>query len=257
MTFDPSGPQYAAVEQEAWAKNIEAVHRNPAKRREAVEKNALRMGLSPEVLWYHLATNSVYAATFAKDPTKQSIHQRTAASWIRSLPLISGFETLDPNGSDALYLYKGQVLKKANLVNDDHTKSLDFHWHVVVGGQKLLDCYATHKFTRISGGSQDNQFKDVKLFAEHARQLQRNTGVRLVMLCDGEYYQAPEYKDESKIAYLNRQFAAEFARAMMTKDLPHYMVEVVQAEAERRHVNMTADDLASLARLCGGEGNAL
>lgn len=228
-----TGPDYIQAERELWQANIQEVHKKPLSRRAAVIKDAERLGISPEILWYEFLTNPTLAATYAKDPTKQSIHQKVAMEWITALPLVTRFQQLEASGGNALYLSSGQVFLAEKCVNDDKTKSIDFTWQLEVEVGNPITFFATHKFTKVAGGNQDNQFKDVISFAAHAKKLEVDNRNRLLMLCDGPYYQSPQGAHRSKIEYLNSVHTGRFSQAMSTAELPQYLCKLIFKELER------------------------
>lgn len=132
----------------------------------------------------NLKNNPLLLITFAKDPNKQTIHQHCAAEWIKTLPFIEDFKEAPAGGKNAFYIVKGIVVN--NKKNKKTEKSIDFIWNYTFK-DKQLQFYATHKYTKNSGGSQDNQYNDVKAFHNEAKECIDNN-ICLLSITDGEYY---------------------------------------------------------------------
>ena len=173
-----------------------------------VENFAKRYGISVEVVENKIRDDSLFALQFSKDPAKQSIHQKIAASFIKNLPLVSSFEVLPQSGKNAYYIFNGVITKGENIRNTKKGKSIDFKWDYTFRNRKL-QFYATHKYTELTGGAQDNQFDDVGQFLSNARDLIDNN-VFLFSITDGGHYLGRETKISnrviSKINYLNQQY---------------------------------------------------
>lgn len=134
-------------------------------------------------------TNSMFSRTFAKDPGKQTFHQHFAAQWLTLLPFVEEFQELPSGGNNALYVYKGKIVEgKDKKKFDDKVipKSIDFSWKYRFK-DKTLNFYATHKHTKLSGGSQDNQYRDVQDFHLQAKQC-IDTNLCFLSITDGPYY---------------------------------------------------------------------
>ncbi|MDR2581219.1 MAG: hypothetical protein LBC85_09540 [Fibromonadaceae bacterium] len=140
-----------------------------------------------------IKTDPVFRCVFVKDPAKQNLYQKLAANYIERLPNVKNFETL-PQGSDkAKYLTNGKLFSGKLLNNaSKNTKSIDFTWEV---GNYLF--YASHKYTKDSGGAQDNQYLDIQNFLIHARDNNYSKYIFLA-ICDGEYYLQKDSQTNSK-----------------------------------------------------------
>ena len=134
--------------------------------------------------------SEVVQAFFAKDPQKQNIHEQTASSIIQENPDIKNFKNLQNN---SLYLVSGIVMDKKEKQGKGfniETKTIDFQWDY-----KEKRFYASHKYTKESGGSQDNQYRDLESFIKKANQSTKTTEY-FIAIADGEYYQ--QKKDSKK-----------------------------------------------------------
>ena len=64
-------------------------------------------------------------------------------------------------------------------------KTIDFQWQT---GKYTV--YATHKYTKESGGAQDNQYSDLHLFIKEANE-SHSSDDAFVAIADGPYYNLP------------------------------------------------------------------
>ena len=124
----------------------------------------------------------MFAAHFAKEPRRQGIHERVAAEWLQQLPAVNQFKVLPKKGADAIYVTSdGEIQRGADLHNPPG-KSLDFRWFT---GETA--CYAMHKYTKQSGGDQDNQFTEMRNLLESFIRC-RDRHCILLIIVDGPYY---------------------------------------------------------------------
>lgn len=126
--------------------------------------------------------DEVFRAIFAKDPGKQKIHENIAARFIKEIEGVEDFEQL---GHDALVVFQGAVSsrKEARERGAAATaKTIDFRW--TYNGKQV---YASHKYTKESGGMQDSQYKDLQEFTDEANKSNLKDTYFLA-LADGPYY---------------------------------------------------------------------
>ena len=162
---------------------------------------ANKFGYSFDTIKKKIVGDKIFRCVFAKDPAKQNLYQSIAAKHINSLEIVKNFQVLPAGGSNAIYLTNGKILKGGLLKNQSKDiKSIDFVWNC---GD--LTFYASHKYTEISGGAQDNQYKDIQDFLNHARDCNEKNTIFLA-ICDGDYYLQKDSKtgDETKIKRLQR-----------------------------------------------------
>ena len=147
---------------------------------DAISTFARNYGYSDKEVEKHIREDEYFRCFFAKDPTKQGIHEKTAKEYLRQLP-IDDFKKLPTSGNGAYFITSDGVICKG--MENPPTKSLDFFWKFAG-----FEWYITHKYTKASGGSQDNQFNDVK----NTINLWQKGGARknqiLVAIVDGDYY---------------------------------------------------------------------
>lgn len=160
-----------------------------------------KFGYSFDEIRSKIINDEIFRCVFAKDPAKQNLYQNIASKYINSLDIIENFKVLPSGGKDAIYLTNGKILKGNLLKNQSKDiKSIDFMWH-----SKGYTFYASHKYTEISGGAQDNQYKDVQDFLNHSRDCNEEKTIFLA-ICDGDYYLQKDSQtgDKTKIKRLQR-----------------------------------------------------
>ena len=138
-----------------------------------------------------IISDEMFAAHFTKDPTKQGIHEKIAANYLRKFKCIDNFEILPRGGRGALFVDTEGVLRPYNKhqASAQDSKSLDFRWNTAG-----VTCYASHKYTKESGGAQDHQFRDQKRFLENFKH-HDNPQTVCFAICDGAYYTPDKMKE--------------------------------------------------------------
>lgn len=187
----------------AWYKNIKTNLIDPDLTKEALKwfksyyenfdkkiKNySSKYNLDKDYILDNIANNYTFAINFITDPSRQTSHQIYAAEWIEhNLFFIKGFHILPAGGESAKYVIDGKI--ESNHKNETggvKTKSIDFEWYYEFNGKKL-NFYASHKYTKDCGGSQDNQFKDADNFLTEGQRNQRPKEQIFVVITDGPYY---------------------------------------------------------------------
>ena len=124
----------------------------------------------------------MFRAFFTKDPAKQKIHENIAARFIESLPNVHNFRQL---GHAELLVLRGGILTRKEYKKSGATskaKTIDFCWET---NKKIV--YASHKYTRASGGGQDNQYFDLQEFIREANE-SNLPKTYFLAIADGDYY---------------------------------------------------------------------
>ncbi len=186
MSGDPLPPDYDSIERKAWLENAEEV----PKRLSSNDKDLLkrvrtyidRFRYPESNVKDKIQHDPMFAAHFAKEPRRQSLHERVAADWICNLNAVKEFESLPKSGREALYITSDGEVMRGNEIRSRPSKSLDFKWKT-----GATTCYAMHKYTREGGGNQDSQYKEMlallKLFLNC-----RDKSLILIVIVDGPYY---------------------------------------------------------------------
>lgn len=142
-----------------------------------------RHGFDRKGVVEELNRSEMFRAYFAKDPNKQSIHEKKAAEWIAVMDGIEDFRAL-PNKSFLISNGKVWATKDLKAAGGySSAKSPDFRWK---SGKKIF--YAAHKHTKEEGGAQANQYKDLQKFITEARG-GTEPDLYFVAIADGPFYQ--------------------------------------------------------------------
>jgi hypothetical protein len=182
-----------------------------------------KFGYSFEEVKQKILNDEMFRCIFAKDPAKQNLYQNLASSFIKSLDLVQNFKVLPSGGKDAIYLTNGKIFKGELLKNQaKDIKSVDFTWEC-----KGFTFYVSHKYTEISGGAQDNQYKDIQDFLLHTRDCNSKNTIFLA-ICDGDYYLQRDTKtgDETKIKRLQRLTDNKTSFALNINDLKAFLQKI-------------------------------
>lgn len=247
------GPDYDQIELAARRANAEKLRESPNSRDVQTKINswAARFGLEPEFVRYKFLTDDTFALNFVKDPGRQTMHEALAATHIKTrIPFVSHFEKLPSGGASALYVVDGGLVipgEQLHATTSVHGKSIDFRWTFSKEGKVLSVC-CTHKHTKEGGGSQDNQFMDVKRFMQAARDCRDHNAVFLA-ICDGAYYQQAYDRRPSRIAALNEDFNGRRLRACCINELSSVYASFVERWMEFHKMSLTEDEAGELARM--------
>jgi hypothetical protein len=138
-----------------------------------------------------ILADTMFANCFAKDPVRQTTHEKIACDYLsRHTNVLQKFCKLSQFGKDAVYLTDNGIFQEFEKTGKKIGKALDFYWE---NNGKMF--YASHKYTKDSGGAQDHQFNEqaglLRKFKENT-----NTNEYLFVICDGKYY------TENKINFL-------------------------------------------------------
>lgn len=216
---------YDALEAEATQANLIALRKRLDKGKidqglnTKIENFARRYGLEPELIRYKLLHDDLFLLSFIKAPGRQSLHQNKAFEYLRQLPGVHNALLLRSAGPGAKFLVHGAVMDYEQCKDISALpKSIDFEWKTQRSDGSWVSCYATHKFTREGGGSQDNQFHDVQSFMKHAETCMADH-LFFFAICDGAYYQMPFQHERTRIDYLNGQLARKRSKAVTINTL--------------------------------------
>ncbi len=127
-----------------------------------------------------ILNNDIVASKFCKDPSKQNISEKLAADLLKAKKLPS-------QGANCIrFSPNGDICSKSQ----GNSKSADF---------LINNIYATQKYTKESGGAQDNQKHDVIEFL-------RNGAIhhKVMAILDGDYWDNSN-RDELKSIFANEE----------------------------------------------------
>ncbi len=171
-------PNYDAIEVEMWRENAENVvnslneqDKNLLKK---IQTYSWRFGCSEQEIKDKIRDDKMFRAWFAKEPRRQGFHELIAGEYLKQFEIITNFEILNKGGDSAEYITSdGHIVDGKTLQDKAIAKSLDFKW--ITSG---IQCYASHKYTKESGGNQDSQYKEqLSLLRSFQRRTQGNRGV--------------------------------------------------------------------------------
>lgn len=180
-----------------------------------------KFGIPFKLLKHKILQDNLYANIFIKDPSKQSLHQKTAATYIESITDVVNFAQLPAGGSEACFVCEDGVVRKG-VANSGLTKSIDFYWEY--DGNRY---YAAHKYTKDEGGAQDNQYNDLCNFLINASK-SKAKDIYFLAIGDGDYYKR-KCKDgstyyTSRIDFMNVKYSSSNAVALSTDELEEFMI---------------------------------
>ena len=134
----------------------------------------------------------MFAASFAKEARRTGFHEETAAQWLKAFPSVQDFTTLPKSGANALYVTGDGEVRRGSEIQGRPSKSLDFRWRT-----GTTTCYAMHKYTREGGGTQDNQYREMRELLQQFLRCPDESCI-LIVIVDGPYY------TEARMATLRR-----------------------------------------------------
>ena len=185
MCANPTPPDYEAIEANMWRKNAKQVlpdlKSDDAYLLKRIETYGQKFGYGKKKIKQEIETNKMFAATFAKAPSRTGFHESIAAEWLRkelNLPI----DVLPKAGTNSFYITSDGVIAQVSDDERKPSKSLDFQWQV---GD--ITFYAMHKYTREGGGAQDNQFKEMLATLDNFIRATNKKKV-FIVIADGAYY---------------------------------------------------------------------
>ncbi|VEU74719.1 Uncharacterised protein [Mycoplasmopsis citelli] len=112
-----------------------------------------------------------------KDPKRQNIYEKTLLNHLKEAKIKA--EILPNHGRNAYYLINDEIITNLDR-KPKNVKSLDFK--ISLSNKEI---FIVHKYTEVSGGSQDNQFQDV---LNQISQIGKLTKDKILFCLDGDYY---------------------------------------------------------------------
>ena len=220
MNIQP--PDYDRIEQELWEKYKNEV-RDLLERRdpellEKIQTFADRFGFEEAEVRKKIEDDFMFACCFAKNPTRTKFHEKEAGKYLGLFPQLRFFQSLPPSGNNTKYINQnGSIItgKKPKEI-----KSLDFMW---IAGDTDIRCFAAHKFTRESGGSQDHQRNELIRLLQTFRSCP-DKKVAFFAICDGPYY------DARTLSILRQHVRKEppYSFACPVGDVPNSVEKLIQ-----------------------------
>jgi hypothetical protein len=127
---------------------------------------------------------TLFGANFIKEPSRQNVYEKTALRLLKELTSDEDLKVqkLPNKGPNSLYVIKGVVKNNLSKSKRKQQKSIDFEITLT-----NLTIYIAHKYTGLSGGSQDNQKNDLSGFISHANK-NKDSNIKFLAIADGPYY---------------------------------------------------------------------
>lgn len=181
---------------------VDSVQENEAGMIRKISTFCDRSGYSFDEVRQKILRDEMFAFHFAKDPAKQNLFETAAGEYINSIECISNYKKLPSGGKEAVYVIQGGIFTSEERRKFDikkEAKSVDFYWEC--GDKKF---YVFHKYTRQTGGAQDNQYADIRSFITSANDSSSDKNF-FIAIADGAYFDTKNgHDDESKINSLKR-----------------------------------------------------
>ena len=195
-----------------------------------------KWGYERDYINNEIKNNNILLLSFVKEPSKQTFHQHFAAKWLEKLPFIEDFKELLAGGNAALHIVEGQVVNGLEERKQNYScKSIDFFWKYTFG-KKELCFYATHKYTKESGGSQDHQYNEVQNFLKEAMCC-TDKNKFFFGITDGPYYNLREasFKDYriSKMDYMNKEYQSDKTKATTINIIAKDTIDIIEKWLKR------------------------
>jgi hypothetical protein len=242
------GPDYRHAEMQAMRANLAEARRAAAAREswivEKAERVATRYLTRRDALLGKAARGERAAlALLAKTPARQGLHQAAFADWLARLQkrgLIAEVEALPSGGPNAQILDRsGRIVPRLTVPTGDVAgKSLNFRLVVPCRGG-AWQVFVAHSYIGGDGGSQDNQFQEVRAFLANAG---KNTNPRtiFVAVCDGAYYVADRGAEKTRLDVLIGMQIGLKTVAVTSKRLPEVLRFLSRMHATMRPAEAVA-----------------
>lgn len=194
--------------------------------RTKIEKWCHKLGFDFKEVLEKAKNDHLFRAFFAKDPKKQNIYESLVAKYIESLEFVSDFKKLSSGGKNALYIDRGNIRKGNEFLHNKPAKSVDFLWTINNKKRGIIRFYAFHKYIEESGGTQDNQFKEIRKCIEVGKNgsWENYQQIIFVCICDGAYF------TEKKIKELKNLIGNWNCVILKSDELEKYLLKIYKKE---------------------------
>lgn len=223
------------------------------------EKYAEEHDVSLSYIRYKKRTNTDFLLLFAKNPTRETIHQAYAIETIKkNLPYFSSFCALPAGGKNAKYIIGGEIVgQEERKKAESAVKSIDAEGTISLPGSEI-HVYFSLKYTKDAGGAQDNQYADLISFLKEGAK-SKEKDVYFVALADGEYYQKRETKyakkeGQTRLEYLNSAFG-KHCKAATLDEIEASIIEIILENMPEEEEKAREELRKRLMAIEGGEKN--
>ncbi|ABK77523.1 hypothetical protein CENSYa_0891 [Cenarchaeum symbiosum A] len=128
-----------------------------------------------------IKNDKMFAWFFVVDPIRQNMYEIAAANFITKIKDVKKFKKL----SKHVFIENGKIIDQKEMKKkgmDPTCKSIDFYWEY--HGKEF---FAYHKYTKDSGGHQDNQYNDLQCFIDSAN-ISKDSNTIFLAIADGSFY---------------------------------------------------------------------
>lgn len=178
-------------------------------------------GLKKTELIQEIEQNEIVAACFAKNPNKQRYHEIVAAKFVKSLRGVRNF--FGPDDGPKKVIVNGAVMNASEFSKAGgslEVKTIDFRWEYM--GRNF---FASHKYTKESGGSQDHQYEELQRFIKSANMCTiKNT--YFIAIADGRYYEGNQGRGKKTKMMRLKELTTEHTYACTIVELHDLMVKI-------------------------------
>lgn len=212
----PEPPDYEALEQILWRKQakevIDCLDKDDENLLKKIQTYIWRFGYTEEEVRARIRRDEMFSAWFTKEPRRMKLHETIAADWLKRIELVFDFEDLPTGGKNAWYIATDGELRQGK--KPAGVKSLDFGWNT---GQYRV--FASHKYTKESGGNQDSQFQEVQNMLRYFQQGAVDDHTVVIAIVDGPYY------TPAKMSELHRfeRSSKPISKALHIEEVPSFL----------------------------------
>ncbi|NCU34325.1 hypothetical protein EOM27_03315 [Candidatus Saccharibacteria bacterium] len=141
--------------------------------------------ISKDDIVREMQTTKTVPTFLAKDPSRQNLTEGIAKEYLEQFDEIREVEILSKSGKNSWSIVDGILDKTDNFTKAEKNghKSIDFR--ITLNNGKII--FAAHKYTKDTGGAQDNQGNDLLAFVVSADQYPDDDYL-FAAIGDGEYY---------------------------------------------------------------------
>ena len=170
-----------------------------------------RDNLSVDLILQKIKDDVFYRSIFRKEPSRQSIHEKTQYDYIKKY-LYGDVVKLKDN----TYITKTTI--QNNIIrSSDSSKTFD----VYIPSKK---CYGILKYIELNGGAQDNQYKDVVIFLENIISYLNNNSEQIFsfsFFLDGKFFTEEKFEKLNMLIplHLNNKIYITSCQKINIKDI--------------------------------------
>lgn len=169
--------------------------------------------------------NEIVAACFAKNPNKQNYYETVAIAYVKALQGVRNF--YGPHDSPKQVIVNGAVMNATDFSKAGgsvEVKTIDFRWEYE--GRYF---YASHKYTKESGGSQGLQYIELQQFIKLANMCGAENRY-FIAIADGPYYDGFEGKGKKTRMKRLQELTTDHTRACHIGALENVMAQICSKE---------------------------